>query len=78
MIEVTKLAGERIMVNADHIECVEAQPDTALVLSNGKRIVIQDTVEEVVRKVVAYQVLVRSGAAPRIADPNNWEDPGTA
>ncbi len=78
MIEVTKLGGERIMVNADHIECVEAQPDTALVLTNGKRFVIRDSVAEVVQKVVAYQRLVRSGPAPRVSIPDHEELPGTA
>jgi flagellar protein FlbD len=64
MIEVTKLGGERIFVNADHIECVEAQPDTALVLNNGKRIVIKEDVAEVMHRVVKYQQLVRLGAVP--------------
>lgn len=61
MIEVTKLNGETIMVNADHIETVEAHPDTTLVLRNEKRIVIRDSVAEVVRKVVEYQRSIRSG-----------------
>lgn len=61
MIEVTKLNGETIMVNADHIETVEAHPDTTLVLSNDKRIVVKDSVAEVVRKVVAYQRSIRTG-----------------
>lgn len=61
MIEVTKLNGETIMVNADHIETVEAHPDTTLVLSNDKRIVIRDSVAEVVRKVLEYQRTIRTG-----------------
>jgi flagellar protein FlbD len=66
MIEVTKLNGENIIVNADHIESVEAQPDTALVLDNGKRIVIRDEVPAVVRKVVEYQRLIRQGTGVRV------------
>ncbi len=62
MIEVTKLNGEQIVVNADHIETVEAQPDTTLILDNGKRLMIREDVEEVVRKVLEYQGLIRSGA----------------
>lgn len=66
MIEVTKLNGEKIIVNADHIESVEGQPDTALVLTNGKRIVIRDRIPEVVRKVVEYQRSIRLAAGPRV------------
>lgn len=61
MIEVTKLNGETIMVNADHIETVEAHPDTTLVLKNDKRIVVKDSVAEVVRRIVAYQRSIRTG-----------------
>ncbi len=61
MIEVAKLNGETIMVNADHIETVEAHPDTTLVLRNEKRIVIKDAVPEVVRKVIEYQRSIRVG-----------------
>ncbi len=66
MIEVTKLNGENIIVNADHIESVEAQPDTALVLDNGKRIVIRNKVSEVVSKVVEYQRTIRASPGPRV------------
>ena len=78
MIEVTKFGGERIIVNADHIESVEAQPDTALVLDNGKRIVIRDEVAEVVRKVIEYQRTIRMAIAPRISVSEDAENLGTA
>jgi flagellar protein FlbD len=66
MIEVTKLNGESIIVNADHIESVEAHPDTTLVLHNDKRIVIKDPVPEVVRKVIEYQRIIRTGTGVRV------------
>ena len=70
MIEVTKLNGENIIVNADHIESVEAQPDTALVLDNGKRIVIRNEVADVVRRVIEYQRAIRTAMGPRVnTDP---------
>ena len=78
MIEVTKFGGERIIVNADHIESVEAQPDTALVLDNGKRIVIRDEVADVVRKVIEYQRTIRMAIAPRISVSEDAENLGTA
>ena len=76
MIEVTKLGGERIFVNADHIECVEAQPDTALVLGNGKRIVVLDKVVDVVRKVMEYQRLIRTERPPRTSVAEGVENNG--
>jgi flagellar protein FlbD len=66
MIEVMKLNGENIIVNADHIESVEAQPDSALVLTNGKRIVVRDGIPDIVRKVIEYQRSIRTGTGPKI------------
>lgn len=75
MIEVTKLNGETIMVNADHIETVEAHPDTTLVLHNDKRIVVKDPVADVVRKVIEYQRSIRTG--PRMGAGLRGPDEGT-
>ncbi|HLP41704.1 MAG TPA: flagellar FlbD family protein [Fibrobacteria bacterium] len=61
MIEVTKLNGETVFVNADHIETVESQPDTVIILAGGKHFLVREEVEEVVRRIVDYQRRVRSG-----------------
>lgn len=61
MIEVTKLSGERVFVNADHIETVEPHPDTVMVLSNGRHFIVREKAEEIVARIVEYQRTVRSG-----------------
>jgi flagellar protein FlbD len=61
MIEVTKLTGEKLIVNADLIESVESHPDTAIVMDNGKRIVIRESVEVIVNRAIEYQRQVRTG-----------------
>ena len=66
MIEVTKLNGEIIIINVDHLELVEAHPDTTLVLGNDKRIVVRDSVKDIVRKVKEYQRSIRMGTDVRI------------
>lgn len=66
MIEVTKLNGDRIVVNADHLELVEAHPDTTLVLENERRIVVRDSVKEIVAKVVEYQRSIRARMDVRV------------
>ncbi len=55
MIELTKLNGERFVVNAEQIESIEAQPDTSLVLASGRRFVVRETPLDVVEKTVAYK-----------------------
>ncbi|WP_242843540.1 flagellar FlbD family protein [Thermincola ferriacetica] len=55
MVKVTRMNGREIVVNAELIEFVEATPDTVLTLSTGRKLVLQDTVDEVIEKVLEYR-----------------------
>jgi flagellar protein FlbD len=48
MIALTKLNGKKFVLNALYIEQVEAFPDTTITLTNGKRFVVRESVQEVV------------------------------
>jgi flagellar protein FlbD len=55
MVELTRLHGDKIIVNADHIEFVEVTPDTMIITQTGKRVMVKETVQEVVEKVIEYR-----------------------
>ena len=55
MIKVTKLNDTEFIVNANLIETVEATPDTVLSLQSGKKLLVKEPVDEVVRRVIAYR-----------------------
>jgi flagellar protein FlbD len=55
MIEVTRLSGEPFVVNADHIEAIEAMPDTGVLLLNGRRYVIKETIPIVLEKISTWK-----------------------
>ncbi len=55
MIQLTRLSGEEFILNADHILYVESRPDTFVTLSGGDRVVVAESMEEVVRRTVVYQ-----------------------
>lgn len=55
MIEVTRLKGKKMVVNAELIETVEETPDTVITLTSGKKYVVSETTDEVVRLVVDYK-----------------------
>lgn len=59
MISVTKINGQRLIVNAELIRFVEANPDTMVTLTTGDRLIIKDTPEEVVKKAVDYGRMLR-------------------
>lgn len=55
MIWLTRLKGQRFVLNAEMIETVEALPDTTITLFNGKKYIVQESVEEVIRRVIEYK-----------------------
>ncbi len=55
MIEILKLNNQKVMLNADLIETLESTPDTIITLYTGKKIMVRDSVEEIVRKVMEYK-----------------------
>ncbi|MCH7781444.1 flagellar FlbD family protein [candidate division KSB1 bacterium] len=57
MISITRLNGKEMLVNAELIEFIESTPDTIITTSSGKKVIVRDSVEEVVRKVVEYRRL---------------------
>lgn len=57
MIELTKLQNTRIVVNADLIEFVESTPDTLITTTTGKKLMVKESVEEVMKLVIAYRRL---------------------
>lgn len=65
MIKITKLNKDVITVNADLIESIEANPDTALILTSGKRIVVRDSVDEIVERVLKYKKFIHASITVR-------------
>jgi flagellar protein FlbD len=55
MIKLTRLDGELFVLNADLIRYVESRPDTFITLTTGERLVVRDTLDEVMSKAVRYQ-----------------------
>jgi flagellar protein FlbD len=59
MIKVTRLNGKEFVVNAEMIQFLEATPDTVVTLSNREKIVVKESVDELVKRVVDYNRSVR-------------------
>ena len=55
MIKVTHLDGEPFILNAELIRYIEARPDTFITLTTGERLVVAESMDEVLRRAVAYQ-----------------------
>lgn len=55
MIELTRFDGTRFFVNTDFIEFVETTPDTVLSLIDHKKLLVRESADEVVRRILAYR-----------------------
>jgi flagellar protein FlbD len=49
MIPITRLDGQKIVINGDLVERVEAVPDTMISLTTGRKIMVRESMLEVVR-----------------------------
>ena len=58
MVEVTRLDGTVYYVNPHHIEYVESNPDTTLVMLSGKRLVIREDYRTLLERIVDYRRLI--------------------
>ncbi|MFO7294602.1 MAG: flagellar FlbD family protein [Clostridia bacterium] len=55
MIKVTRLNGEEFYINPDLIQYIERTPDTVITLTNDKKVVVKEGVEEVIQRIVAFK-----------------------
>ena len=64
MISVTRLNHTPLVLNPDLIVSIEETPDTIITLSNGEKIVVQDTVGEVIKKVIDFKRSIFNPSTP--------------
>lgn len=83
MIRLTRLNGDEFVVNADLIRFVERRPDTYITLTTSERVIVRETLEEVVRRSLAWARAVRmtasvdapfTGDSPAAAEPVSAPD----
>lgn len=60
MIILTRLNGQQFVLNSDLIRTIEQTPDTMISLTTGERLVVAESVREVVDRALEYARLVRA------------------
>ena len=61
MIQLTRLNNHPLVVNSDLIKFLEKSPDTVLTLVTGEKIVVRETSEEVLAKIIAFRQSILAG-----------------
>jgi flagellar protein FlbD len=69
MIQLTRLNNSKLTINSDLIKFVEQSPDTVITLLNGEKILVQEPLEEIVKRVVEFRRRVAAGTI--------WQEAGS-
>ena len=64
MIELTRLNGHALLVNADLIKHVESIPDTTLTLVTGDKLVVLETSDQVLTRTLEWRTNLLQSAWP--------------
>ena len=66
MIKLSHMNGQEFVLNAELIQYVEAKPDTIITLTSKERLVVKESLDEVVRRVIEYGRTLRSFPPERL------------
>lgn len=69
MIQLTRLNNQPLMVNSDLIKCVENAPDTVLTLITGEKIIVRETAEQVLQRVIEFRRAILAGLTAYVNEP---------
>jgi len=57
MVALSRLNNEKFVLNAFFIEMIEETPDTVITLTSGKKLMVKDRLDDVVKRVVEFHRL---------------------
>jgi len=75
MIRLTRLNNRPLVVNSELIKFIENAPDTVITLVTGEKIVVLESAEEVMSRIVDYRRRLRRARAARPPSKNPVDQP---
>ncbi len=63
MIQLTRLNSHALLVNSELIKWIENAPDTVITLVTGEKVVVLESGDEVIEKVVDFRRRILAGLA---------------
>jgi len=59
MIQLTRLNGQLFVLNAERIRYVESTPDTLVCCDTGDKLMVKESLQEVMRRAIDYARVIR-------------------
>lgn len=66
MIYVTRINHDVFVLNCELIETIEETPDTVITLTTGKKIVVAESIDEIIDKIIQYKRKIHSNLPDKI------------
>lgn len=64
MIAVTRLNGQKFVLNSELIRTIEENPDTIVTLISGEHLVVRESSKELIKRVIEYNRHLRRLCEP--------------
>lgn len=64
MIAVTRLNGQKFVLNSELIRTIEENPDTIITLISGEHLVVKEPSKEIIKRVIEYERHLRRLCPP--------------
>ncbi len=64
MIQLTRLNNSLLTLNSDLIKFVEQSPDTVITLVNGEKVLVRESVGDILDKMVKFRRSILQGIFP--------------
>ncbi len=65
VVRLSRFDSSEFYLNAELIETIEKTPDTVISLTNGKKLVVRESAQEVISRVIEYRQRIAGFGLPR-------------
>ena len=55
MIKLTRMNKSKFFLNVNLIEIIEETPDTVVTLTNGHKMIVTESAEQIIEKIIKYK-----------------------
>jgi len=66
MVQLTRLNSEQFLLNPDLIEQVEITPTTVITLSNSHKLLVLESADEVLRRIIEFRQTLLGAKVPPV------------
>jgi flagellar protein FlbD len=70
VISVTRFDGSEFVINSDLIETIEATPDTVITFAKDKKVVVRETPDQIIDRVIRFRHRVFVDPSAIVSAPN--------